>query len=420
MRETRFPSFELQGESSDHPQVKISTGTIRIRFSIRFFPSSRVLYWQRVDRISLGRTTLVIFRFKCKITELHQANIRREVIIVFRGEEVMKSKDARHCFADGILSQTLRGAISASSTINHRASRGKEDQCGLQLLIGPNHSRVISTSRLATIEEQSRRPHSKRQDIKRGDKLVTINRGRQIEVARRSLRTWLKFHLEVFFAILTPLSASICVPPIVYRTRSFAGTIIMSREFEAVCGKYMDAVPMGLDQQGTAKIRDPTISTSVTRKIGDNGVANERPDVETRAIASLASSITDTRIYFFSAFVSEIKGNNTELCQRSHRVLRRFRRDLSSSSCLRHARSGIELYESSHFWPRADARGGSLTYGLSSNNGTTITRKSPRRQNENVKRNGIVFASGFTSDSGYSAFAIYPNACTRAHERTLS
>ncbi|KAF7395186.1 hypothetical protein HZH68_009236 [Vespula germanica] len=200
---------------------------------------------------------LVIFRFKCKITELHQANIRREVIIVFRGEEVMKSKDARHCFADGILSQTLRGAISASSTINHRASRGKEDQCGLQLLIGPNHSRVISTSRLSAlinsiIEEQLRRPHSKRQDIKRGDKLVTINRGRQIEVARKSLRTWLEFHLEgSFFAILTPLSASICVPPSVHCTRGFAGTI-MSREFEAVCGKYMDDVPMGLDQQGTA------------------------------------------------------------------------------------------------------------------------------------------------------------------------
>lgn len=69
----------------------------------------------------------------------------------FTLKEVMKSKDARHCFADGILSQTLRGAISASSTINHRASRGKEDQCGLQLLIGPNHSRVISTSRLSAL-----------------------------------------------------------------------------------------------------------------------------------------------------------------------------------------------------------------------------------------------------------------------------
>ncbi|KAL2750597.1 hypothetical protein V1477_001167 [Vespula maculifrons] len=263
MRETRFPSFELQGASSDRAQVKISTGTIRTRASSRVIKYtskyllltsaiSGIVPWQRVDRISLGRMVLVIFRFKCKITELHQANIRREVIIVFRGEEVMKSKDARHCFADGILSQTLRGAISASSTINHRASRGKEDQCGLQLLIGPNHSRVISTSRLAIIEEQLHRPHSKRQDIKRGDKLVTINRGRQIEVARKSLRAWLEFHLEgSFFAILTPLSASICVPPIVHCTRSFAGTI-MSREFEAVCGKYMDDVPMGLDQQGTA------------------------------------------------------------------------------------------------------------------------------------------------------------------------
>lgn len=46
-------------------------------------------------------------------------------------------------------------------------------------------------------------------------------------------------------AMLTPLSASICVPSIVHCVRSFAGTI-MSGEFEALCGKYIDVVPMGV------------------------------------------------------------------------------------------------------------------------------------------------------------------------------
>nr|KAF7420242.1 hypothetical protein H0235_010539 [Vespula pensylvanica] len=228
MRETRFPSFELQGASSDHAQVKISTG---------------IVPWQRVDRISLGRMVLVIFRFKCKITELHQANIRREVIIVFRGElpryslllHAEGSNEEQGCEALFRRWDPFANSTRRNFRIEHDQSSG------------------ISWKRRpvrAIIEEQLHRPHSKRQDIKRGDKLVTINRGRQIEVARKSPRTWLEFHLEgSFFAILTPLSASICVPPIVHCTRSFAGTI-MSREFEAVCGKYMDDVPMGLDQQG--------------------------------------------------------------------------------------------------------------------------------------------------------------------------